>query len=106
VAFEDDVLAVLRRLEPGDLVTYGEVAEEAGHPGAARAVGNLLRGSGDAGVAWWRVVAASGRLTPGHEVEQARHLRAEGVEVSASLRVRLRRARATPPPPTRRTARR
>src|SRR5205085_12074541 len=39
VPFEDDVLAVLRRLLPGDVVTYGAVAEEAGHPGAARAVG-------------------------------------------------------------------
>ena len=30
------------RLEPGEVVSYGEVAEEAGFPGAARAVGNLV----------------------------------------------------------------
>ncbi|OWY58803.1 hypothetical protein B7486_78005, partial [cyanobacterium TDX16] len=40
--FEEDVVRVLEGLRPGDLVTYGDVAEEAGHPGAARAVGRLL----------------------------------------------------------------
>ena len=96
--FEDDVLAVLGRLGPGDVVTYGEVAEEAGHPGAARAVGNLLRGSGADGVPWWRVVTATGRLVPGHEREHARRLEAEGVSVRDG-RVRRappRRAVATP----------
>ncbi|MGI8756429.1 MAG: MGMT family protein [Acidimicrobiales bacterium] len=71
---------VLAALAPGDVITYGEVAAEAGYPGAARAVGRLLaRGKGD--VAWWRVVTASGRLVPGNEEEHARHLRAEGTEV-------------------------
>ncbi len=68
------------RLQPGDVVTYGEVAAEAGHPGAARAVGNLLR-TGD-GLPWWRVVTVSGRLVPGAEERQARLLRAEGVRVN------------------------
>jgi methylated-DNA-protein-cysteine methyltransferase related protein len=79
MAFEDDVIAVVRRLRPGEVVSYGEVAEEAGHPGAARAVGRLLATVD--GLPWWRVVAANGRLVPGHEPEHARHLRAEGVEV-------------------------
>ena len=102
MAFDDDVRAVLRALEPGDLVTYGEVAEEAGYPGAARAVGNLLRGSGDDGVPWWRVVTSTGRLVPGHETEHARRLRAEGVTVTDG-RARRPRARATPAAPSRRT---
>jgi methylated-DNA-protein-cysteine methyltransferase related protein len=78
--FEDRVVDVLTRLRPGEVVTYGEVAAEAGFPGAARAVGTLLART-DAEVPWWRVVTASGRLAPGHEVEHARRLRAEGVEV-------------------------
>jgi methylated-DNA-protein-cysteine methyltransferase related protein len=89
VAFEDDVLAVLLALRPGEVVTYGEVAEEAGHPGAARAVGNVLA-TGDHDVAWWRVVAAGGRLARGKEADQARRLRAEGVEINGQ-RVRRRR---------------
>jgi methylated-DNA-protein-cysteine methyltransferase related protein len=78
--FEFRVRAVIAALRPGDVATYGEVAEEAGHPGAGRAVGNILAGS--EGLPWWRVVAASGRLVPGHEAEQERRLRAEGVTVS------------------------
>ena len=43
---EEAVVAVLRALEPGDVVTYGEVALEAGWPGRSRAVGRILSGSG------------------------------------------------------------
>lgn len=78
--FERAVGAVLDRLQPGDLVTYGDVASEAGFPGAARAVGSVLRRS-DGIFPWWRVVSASGRLLRDHEVEQTRRLTAEGVEV-------------------------
>jgi methylated-DNA-protein-cysteine methyltransferase-like protein len=80
-SFEADVKAVLDNLGRGEVVTYGEVASEAGHPGAARAVGRVLAGSGGR-LPWWRVVTAAGRLVPGHEAEQARRLRAEGVELS------------------------
>lgn len=77
---EAAVARVLEGLEPGDVVTYGEVALEAGYPGRSRAVGRLLSQSGGA-YAWWRVVNAAGRLVPGHEAEQAERLRREGVEV-------------------------
>jgi methylated-DNA-protein-cysteine methyltransferase related protein len=100
MSFEEDVLVVLRRLGPGEVVTYGEVAEESGHPGAARAVGNILR-NGDA-LPWWRVIGANGRLVPGHEREHARRLRAEGVSV-VDGRVPRPRAPATPRSPSRRT---
>jgi methylated-DNA-protein-cysteine methyltransferase related protein len=87
--FEDCVAAVLDSLRAGEVVTYGEVAAEAGFPGAARAVGTYLARSGGAH-AWWRVVTATGRLVPGHEAEHRRRLAAEGVEVDpATGRVRL-----------------
>jgi methylated-DNA-protein-cysteine methyltransferase related protein len=79
--FEQAVARVLAGLEPGDVVTYGEVAAEAGYPGRARAVGRFLAEQGSEHP-WWRVVTASGRLVPGHEVEHARRLRAEGVTVA------------------------
>jgi methylated-DNA-protein-cysteine methyltransferase related protein len=81
------VRAVLARLRPGEVVTYGEIAEEAGYPGAARAVGNVMASS--EGLPWWRVVTSTGRLVPGHEQVQARRLRAEGVIVRGN-RVALR----------------
>ena len=78
--FEEAVTRVLESLQQGEVVSYGEVAEQAGFPGAARAVGNLLGRS--EGLPWWRVVTSSGRLVPGHEAVQAERLRAEGVQVS------------------------
>jgi alkylated DNA nucleotide flippase Atl1 len=91
--WEEAIEAVLRSLEPGEVVTYGEVALEAGRPGAARSVGTFLAGSGGA-YPWWRVVSASGRLVPGHEAEQARRLRKEGVPVDeARKRVKLPKRR-------------
>ena len=80
-SFEEAVVAVLSSLGPGDVVTYGEVAAEAGYPGRARAVGRILATS-DLDLPWWRVVTAAGRLVPGHEAEHARRLRAEGVPVT------------------------
>jgi len=78
--FEEAVSRILQSLRPGEVVTYGDVAEEAGHPGAGRAVGNVLARS--EGLPWWRVVTSTGRLVPGHEAEQSRRLRAEGVRIS------------------------
>ncbi|HEY3210946.1 MAG TPA: MGMT family protein [Actinomycetota bacterium] len=78
--FDRRVRAVIAALRPGEVATYGEVAEEAGYPRAARAVGNVLAES--EGLPWWRVVSASGRLVPGHEADQARRLRAEGVALA------------------------
>jgi len=78
--FEQAVAKVLRGLQPGDVVTYGEVAEEAGYPGRARAVGRFLAECGG-DYPWWRVVTSTGRLVPGHEDEHARRLRAEGIAV-------------------------
>jgi methylated-DNA-protein-cysteine methyltransferase-like protein len=85
--FAEGAEAVIRALEPGEVVTYGEVAADAGRPGAARAVGHLLA-TRPADLPWWRVVTASGRLVPGHEAEHARRLEAEGVRLSNG-RVRL-----------------
>jgi alkylated DNA nucleotide flippase Atl1 len=76
--FTDRVLAVVAGLPPGTLATYGEVAAEAGHPGAGRAVGRVLHAHGT-GLPWWRVVTAGGRLVPGREAEHAQRLEAEGV---------------------------
>ena len=77
--FQRGVQDSIRSLRPGEVATYGEVAEEAGFPGAARAVGNVLARGDD--LPWWRVVTASGRLAPGHETEQAYRLGREGVTV-------------------------
>ena len=77
---ERRAVEVIRALGPGEVVSYGDVAEDAGFPRRARAVGHLLA-SGVHDLPWWRVVTGSGRLVPGNEREHAARLRAEGVTV-------------------------
>jgi O-6-methylguanine DNA methyltransferase len=56
------VLAVVRRIPPGRVSTYGDVAAAAGRPRAARAVGTIMRTAHAPGVPYHRVVAAGGHL--------------------------------------------
>jgi methylated-DNA-protein-cysteine methyltransferase related protein len=80
--FRARVIRALASVGPGQVVSYGDLAAQAGYPGAARGVGAVLAGSHPGeGLCWWRVVYSDGRLAPGHEARQARLLRAEGVTV-------------------------
>jgi methylated-DNA-protein-cysteine methyltransferase-like protein len=74
------VIAAIRRLGRGEVASYGEIAEEAGFPGAARAVGAVL--SRVEGLPWWRVVRSDGSLVSPNAGEQRRRLQAEGVQVT------------------------
>ena len=78
--WEERIHAVLAELVSGEVVSYGEVARRAGRPRAARSVGSYLAREGGA-YPWWRVVRTDGTLAAHKRTEQARRLRAEGVEV-------------------------
>ncbi len=73
------VRAVVRSIQPGEWMTYGEVAEEAGLR-SARQVGRILAEDG-ADLPWHRVLRAGGRCAPHIEREQLARLRSEGVRV-------------------------
>jgi O-6-methylguanine DNA methyltransferase len=60
--FERKVLMLVSRIPVGRVTTYGDVAKLAGRPGAARAVGNVLRAADRPGLPYHRVIAAGGRL--------------------------------------------
>lgn len=81
--FANAVLQVVRRIPVGKVATYGDVAEAAGRPGAARAVGNIMRDCGRPDVPCHRVIAAAGKLGGyGGNLELKRGLlRAEGLSV-------------------------
>jgi methylated-DNA-protein-cysteine methyltransferase-like protein len=83
------ILDVIRALQPGEVVTYGDIAEVAGYPRMSRLVGRILAITDD-DLPWWRVVNSVGRLVPGNEREQSALLRAEGVAVEGG---RVRRAK-------------
>jgi methylated-DNA-protein-cysteine methyltransferase-like protein len=87
-----DIVAVLSSIPAGTVVSYGEVARDAGHPRQSRLVGRVLAlWSEHYDLPWWRVVDASGRLVPGHEVEQRRLLGREGVALVGGRVSRARR---------------
>ncbi|HQR79018.1 MAG TPA: MGMT family protein [Actinomycetota bacterium] len=97
---EEAVLEVAAAIPAGALTTYGDVAQvvvELGLPCTARQVARTLADYG-AGVAWWRVVQASGTLAPQVATEARRRLLAEGV-VAQGRRVPLRQLRWTPTDP-------
>jgi alkylated DNA nucleotide flippase Atl1 len=76
--FERRVLAVVDDLQPGQLVSYGWVASEAGRPRAARAVGNILGELSDDARPWWRVVQANGRIVAPRRADQRARLIEDG----------------------------
>jgi O-6-methylguanine DNA methyltransferase len=80
------VLSVVRRIPAGRVATYGDVADAAGRPGAARAVGNIMSDCRQRDVPCHRVIAAAGRLGGyGGNLELKRALlRAEGLRVVGS----------------------
>lgn len=84
MSFRARVLASVRRIPPGRVATYGDIAALAGSPRAARAVGTVMRGCADPAVPCHRVVGANGALGgyggSGLAVKRER-LRAEGVTV-------------------------
>ncbi len=84
---------VVAAIPVGKVATYGQVAEQAGVPGAARLVGRCLSQlPGDTRLPWFRVVNASGRISlpVGSEgyLRQVEMLQEEGVAVLHG-RVRL-----------------
>ena len=90
--FARKVMEALLQVPEGQVVTYGGLALLAGRPRAARVVGMLMaRNPYGSAVPCHRVVSASGELSSrSFREEQARRLRAEGVEV-VEYHVDLRR---------------
>lgn len=78
--FADRVRRVVAAIPRGITMSYGQVAAAAGSPGAARAVGNIMKANRDHGIPCHRVIRADG--SPGGynglDGEKIRLLRAEG----------------------------
>ena len=87
--FAARVLHLVRRIPPGRVATYGDIAKLAGRPRAARAVGNVMRTAKRSDVPYHRVIAAGGRLGGygGREALKRALLVAEGVTV-VGMRIR------------------
>ena len=78
------IVQVIFHIPPGRVTTYGEVAERAGLPRAARLVGTTLRTlPDDSRLPWHRVVNSQGCISiiGASADEQRQRLLAEGVNI-------------------------
>lgn len=79
-AYVEAVLALVERIPPGRVMSYGVVADalaDVSGRASPRRVGTIMARYGGA-VPWYRVVAADGRPAPGHEAQARAHYAREG----------------------------
>jgi methylated-DNA-[protein]-cysteine S-methyltransferase len=97
-AFRRRVIAAVRRIPPGRVATYGDIAALAGQPRAWRAVGNIMRDGAEPGAPCHRVIGAGGALGGyGGNLQLKRELlRAEGIEVGVARVRRFNEVRWKP----------
>jgi alkylated DNA nucleotide flippase Atl1 len=93
--YVERVLAVVERIPPGRVMSYGAIAEAVG-VGGPRQVGRVMS-LDSGGMPWWRVVRADGGLPDCHGGEALSHHRAEGTPLRASGRVDMAAASWWPP---------
>ena len=82
-SFRTRVFAVVRKIQKGKILTYGEVARRAGNPRAARAVGSILKTNYDPKIPCHRVVRSDGKAGGYNRGANAKikRLRKEGIPV-------------------------
>lgn len=102
VSARDQVLAVVRAIPAGRVMTYGQIAGCLGNRLSPRAVGWVLHRCPD-DVPWQRVVNASGGCSTDRLPDipvglQRSMLEQEGVEFSSTGKIDLERFRWRPPP--------
>ena len=83
ITFKEKVLDIVRNINRGEVMTYGEVAKRANAIGAARAVGSIMKNNYDPTVPCHRVVKSDGTIgdyNRGGKAKKIEILKSEGVE--------------------------
>ena len=89
VNLRDQVYALMAQLPDDKVTTYGDLAAMAGHPYAARRVGEIAHG-GPVELPWHRLVNAKGGLAvgfPGGQEVQKQLLEQDGILCDENWRV-------------------
>ncbi len=90
-SFREAVLAVVRAIPRGSVLTYADVAGKAGFAKAARAVGSLMKGNHDADIPCHRVVRSDGRVgaynREGGSDTKWKRLAEEGVDMTRFVQI-------------------
>lgn len=86
--FSEAVCSVVMSIPEGTTLSYEAVAKKAGFPGAARAVGSLMKKNSDWKVPCHRVIRSDGRVgayNRGGEEGKAARLKQEGVRIQVRV---------------------
>jgi methylated-DNA-protein-cysteine methyltransferase related protein len=98
--FTEKVVEIIKRIPPGRVMTYGQIAGLAGSPRAARQVVRILHSmSRKHNLPWHRVINAKGQIALQDEQafeEQRMNLEIEGVEVGLHGGINLQEYRWQP----------
>jgi methylated-DNA-protein-cysteine methyltransferase-like protein len=90
--YRERVYVIVRRIPPGRVMTYGQIAELLGEGYTPRTVGFVMHGAPD-GTPWHRVLNAQGKTSTGGIVlphdKQQRMLEQEGVVFDDNARCDL-----------------
>lgn len=97
--FREKVIAAVKKIPKGKVVSYGQVASYCGSPRAARQVGWMLHSiDGNNQLPWWRVINNQGRIsikgnmmsTP---LAQKEFLLSEGILVDEDMKIDIEKYR-------------
>ena len=94
ISATEQLYAALANIPQGKVVTYGQLAALAGRPKAARWVGQVLKKlPEDSTLPWFRVINSQGKISFPLDSEpakqQAKLLRADGIDVSDNNKINL-----------------
>ncbi len=109
-SFNEQVIALIKTIPKGQVMSYGQIAACLGRPRAAREVGWALRstggglpggGAGQAAVPWWRVINRDGKISIKGNFEataelQKQLLENEGITVDKDYSLDIARHRFQP----------
>lgn len=101
--FTENTVKIIQQIPPGHVMTYGQVAAEAGNPRGARQVARILHSmSAKYDLPWHRIINAKGTISTPENAEskgetQRERLESEGIEFDANSRIPLETYRWHPP---------
>ena len=81
ISFTQKVKSIVSKIPKGKMMTYKQVATQAGSPNAARVVGSIMKANFDPNIPCHRVIRSDGKIgdyNRGGSNEKRRKLREEG----------------------------
>lgn len=90
--FQEKVLKIVKQIPKGKVLTYSQVAKQAGVPNASRAVGTVMANNKDKTIPCHRVIRSDGSIGAYNGIQgtdKSALLKKEGISISTKGKVLL-----------------